>query len=97
MKERKRTMSRFNSVPRQGLYRSRNGVILGVCRGLADYFDFSAFWMRAIAVILFILYRFLAGGRHIFTGRSFDEIGAGEVCRNRIESQGQQPISLHAK
>jgi len=25
-----------------------------VCRGLADYFDFSVFWIRAIAVILFI-------------------------------------------
>ena len=47
-------MSRINSRSRQGLYRSRNGVILGVCRGLADYFDLSAFWIRAIAVILFI-------------------------------------------
>ena len=47
-------MSRFNSISRRGLYRSRNGVILGVCRGLADYFDFSVFWIRAIAVVLFI-------------------------------------------
>ena len=47
-------MNRFSSMSRQGLYRSRNGVILGVCRGLADYFDFSAFWIRAIVVILFI-------------------------------------------
>ena len=47
-------MSRINSRSRQGLYRSRNGVILGVCRGLADYFDFSVFWIRAIAVALFI-------------------------------------------
>ena len=47
-------MSRFNSMSRPGLYRSRNGVIMGVCRGLADYFDFSVFWIRAIAVILFI-------------------------------------------
>ena len=47
-------MSRFNIMSRPGLYRSRNGVILGVCRGLADYFDFSVFWIRAIAVILFI-------------------------------------------
>jgi len=55
MPEREGTMSRFNSISRQGLYRSRNGVILGVCRGLADYFDFSVFWIRAIAVILFFL------------------------------------------
>ena len=47
-------MSRFNRMSRPGLYRSRNGVIMGVCRGLADYFDFSVFWIRAIAVILFI-------------------------------------------
>jgi phage shock protein C len=35
------------------LYRSRNGVILGVCRGLAEYFDFSVFWTRAVALIIF--------------------------------------------
>jgi phage shock protein C len=33
----------------KNLYRSRNGVILGVCRGLAEYFDFSVFWTRFIA------------------------------------------------
>jgi phage shock protein C len=54
MKERKQIMSRYNSMSGQGLYRSRNGVILGVCRGLAEYFDFAVFWIRAIAVILFI-------------------------------------------
>jgi len=47
-------MSRYNRMSRRGLYRSRNGVILGVCRGVADYFDFSVFWIRAIAVVLFI-------------------------------------------
>ncbi len=47
-------MSKFNRMSRRGLYRSRHGVILGVCRGLADYFDFSVFWIRAIAVSLFI-------------------------------------------
>ncbi len=47
-------MSRYSTTSRRGLYRSRNGVILGVCRGVADYFDFSVFWIRAIAVILFI-------------------------------------------
>lgn len=41
-------------MSRRGLYRSRNGVLLGVCRGVADYFDFSVFWIRATAVILFI-------------------------------------------
>ena len=47
-------MSRYNSMTRRGLYRSRNGVLFGVCRGVADYFDFSVFWIRAIAIILFI-------------------------------------------
>jgi phage shock protein C len=47
-------MRRFEGILRGGLYRSRNGVILGVCRGIAEYFDFSAFWVRAIAVGLLI-------------------------------------------
>ena len=47
-------MSRYNNMTRRGLYRSRDGVILGVCRGVADYFDFSVFWIRAIAIILLI-------------------------------------------
>jgi phage shock protein C len=47
-------MRRFKSMLRGGLNRSRNGVILGVCRGIADYFDFSVFWMRAIAIGLLI-------------------------------------------
>ena len=47
-------MSSYSSMSGRGLYRSRSGVVLGVCRGLADYFDFSVFWLRAIVVILFI-------------------------------------------
>jgi hypothetical protein len=39
----------------------------------------------------------LAGGRHLFTGRTFDEIGAGNVCRNTVESQDRLPVSLHEK
>ncbi len=33
-----------------GPYRSRNGLLFGVCRGLADHFDISVFWMRAICI-----------------------------------------------
>jgi phage shock protein C len=47
-------MSRYSRIPRRGLYRSRDGIILGVCRGVADYFDFSAFWIRAILIVVFI-------------------------------------------
>lgn len=48
-------MNRPNESDRTGLYRSRQGVIFGVCRGLADYLDVSTFWMRAIAVVAMIL------------------------------------------
>ena len=45
-------MRRLHKDTRRGLYRSRNGVIFGVCRGVAEFFDFSVFWARAIAVAL---------------------------------------------
>ena len=48
-------MSRFDKTFKGGMHRSRNGVILGVCRGIAEYFDLSVFWTRAIVVILFIV------------------------------------------
>lgn len=40
---------------RRGLYRSRNGILAGVCAGLAEYFDFSVGWTRLFFVIAFIL------------------------------------------
>ncbi|MBP1742726.1 MAG: pspC [Deltaproteobacteria bacterium] len=43
-------MKRFEKILSGGLYRSRKGAILGVCRGIAEYFDFSVFWTRAIAI-----------------------------------------------
>ena len=48
-------MMRRSINPDRGLYRSRQGVILGVCRGIADYFDFSVIWIRIIAVFLLIM------------------------------------------
>ena len=51
-------MSRYRSIFRRGPYRSRKGAILGVCRGIADYFDFSVFWVRAIAVMLLVFTKF---------------------------------------
>ncbi len=47
-------MRQFEKILRGGMYRSRNGAILGVCRGIAEHFDFSVFWARAIALILLI-------------------------------------------
>jgi phage shock protein C len=48
-------MKRMEEILHGSLHRSRDGVILGVCRGIADYFDFSVFWTRVTVVILFLL------------------------------------------
>ena len=45
-------MRRFEQIFRGGLYRSRDGILLGVCRGIAEYFDFSVFWTRVIVLVL---------------------------------------------
>ncbi|MBW1698586.1 MAG: envelope stress response membrane protein PspC [Deltaproteobacteria bacterium] len=47
-------MKRFRHMEPDGLYRSRNGIIMGVCRGLAEYFNFSVFWVRVIFLGLLI-------------------------------------------
>ena len=33
------------------LYRSRRGIIFGVCKGLADYFNLEVAWVRIITVV----------------------------------------------
>jgi phage shock protein C len=48
-------MRRMNEWFRGGLYRSRGGLLLGVCRGVAEYFGFSVFWTRVATVILLFL------------------------------------------
>jgi phage shock protein C len=48
-------MKRYDRFPRRRLYRSRNGVIFGVCQGLADYFGFSLFWIRMIMVFILLI------------------------------------------
>lgn len=44
----------FGEEPRRPLYRSRDGIIFGVCKGLADYLNFSVFWTRVIAIVCLI-------------------------------------------
>ena len=39
---------------KNGLYRSRQGAILGVCKGLAHSFDIPVFWVRLIAVAILL-------------------------------------------
>ncbi len=36
------------------VYRSRRGIILGVCRGLAEHFDVSVSWTRFAVLLIFI-------------------------------------------
>jgi phage shock protein C len=52
-------MTRYTRSFRNGIYRSRNGMLLGVCKGLAGYFDFSVFWTRVIALIFLFVAGFL--------------------------------------
>jgi phage shock protein C len=40
---------------KKGFYRSRNGLILGVCKGFAEAFNLSTFWVRCIMVIVLLL------------------------------------------
>ncbi len=58
-KQRKRHYNGFRDrvsalTSSQGIYRSRRGIFMGVCRGLADYFNFSIFWLRIITLVLFL-------------------------------------------
>ena len=48
-------MSRYGLRYNRGCYRSRKGIILGVCRGLADYFNLKVFWVRVIFLLLFLV------------------------------------------
>lgn len=45
-----------------GIYRSRQGILMGVCRGLAQHFNFSIFWTRVIAFIFFLITGFWPAG-----------------------------------
>lgn len=40
---------------RDGLYRSREGVFLGVCQGVADHYNLSVFWVRLGLIVVFFL------------------------------------------
>lgn len=44
------------------LYRSRAGLIFGVCRGIADTFDLSLFWVRLGFIIAFAITLFFPTG-----------------------------------
>jgi phage shock protein C len=56
------SQNRMEGIFKGGFYRSRHGVILGVCRGIADYFDFNVVWIRIIAIVLFVFTGFWPTG-----------------------------------
>ena len=44
-------MTTKDNTRRGGPYRSRNGLIFGVCRGLAEHLDFTAIGLRVLVVV----------------------------------------------
>lgn len=48
-------MKRYRFPSDRRLYRSRNGVIMGVCRGLSDYFNLRVGWVRLLAVAILLI------------------------------------------
>ena len=48
-------MTRVYGARRSGIYRSRTGMIFGVCKGIAEHFNISVFWTRVVTVVAFLL------------------------------------------
>ncbi|MDD3822230.1 MAG: PspC domain-containing protein [Sphaerochaetaceae bacterium] len=44
----------FDAEPRRPLRRSRNGILLGVCQGFADWLAIPAWPLRVATIIAFI-------------------------------------------
>lgn len=65
-----RLAERFNDISSsRGFYRSRKGILMGVCRGIAEYFDLSVFWTRAAVIVIFLFTGFWpVGVIYIVTG-----------------------------
>jgi len=45
----------------ESLYRSRNGLIMGLLKGIADRFDLSLFWLRFLTIITSFFTGFVPG------------------------------------
>ncbi len=48
-------MRKFEQRKDRGLYRARDGAVFGVCKGLADYFDFKVGSVRIITIVVLLL------------------------------------------
>jgi phage shock protein C len=44
-----------NNIRNGGIYRSRDGVLLGVCKGIAEHYNLSVFWIRIVMAVMFLL------------------------------------------
>jgi phage shock protein C len=45
----------MNANKRGSIYRSRRGLVFGVCKGIAHYFGISVFWFRVLVIILALI------------------------------------------
>lgn len=45
-------MRHYSELRLRELYRSRSGLLLGVCKGLARFLDVPVFWLRIFILIL---------------------------------------------
>ena len=51
----RRFRDRFNDITGdRRIYRSRRGILLGVCRGLAEHFNLSVFWVRVAFLLILV-------------------------------------------
>lgn len=48
------TSTRYSVQSQTNLYRSRHGMVLGVCKGIAHYLNCSVVWTRCLATTFFI-------------------------------------------
>jgi phage shock protein PspC (stress-responsive transcriptional regulator) len=44
-------MSSFSMSRKGNLYRSEDGILLGVCEGMAEYWDFHPWGVRGIVIL----------------------------------------------
>jgi phage shock protein C len=95
----------FNSL---SLYRSRRGLLFGVCRGVAERFDLSVFWTRTITFIAFVLTGFWPVGvvyllaalllkREPGPWTTSRREGVMEGCREAVRSCRKAADSLEAR
>jgi phage shock protein C len=51
----RRFRDRFDDITGdRRIYRSRRGILFGVCRGLAEHFGLSVFWVRIAVLLVFV-------------------------------------------